>query len=80
MARGIGVADGDLSLQSRLIFWFIRQRLGRISLGPRLRAHHPKLLEYSSRMDQFVVAPGLVPRKLNELVQVKVAALVGCPF
>jgi hypothetical protein len=80
MARGIGVADGDLSLKSRLIFWLIRRRLGRISLGPRLRAHHPKLLEFSSRLDLFVASPGLVPLKLKELVQVKVAALVGCPF
>jgi hypothetical protein len=80
MARGVGVADGDLSLKSRFIFHLIRRRLGRISLGPRLRAHHPKLLEYSSRMDQFMAASGLVPLKLKELAQVKVAALVGCPF
>jgi hypothetical protein len=31
-------------------------------------------------MDQFVAAPGLVSLKLKELAQVKVAALVGCPF
>jgi hypothetical protein len=38
------------------------------------------LLEFSSRLDLFVASPGLVPVKLKELVQVKVAAMVGCPF
>lgn len=80
MARGVGVADGDLSLKSRLIFWLIRRRMKRITQATRLRAHHPALLEYSSRMDQFVGNPGLVPVQLKELAQVKVAAMVGCPF
>ena len=80
MARGSGVADRDLSLKSRLIFWLIRRRMKRITQTTRLRAHHPPLLEYSSRMDQFVGAPGLVSLHLKELAQVKVATMVGCPF
>ncbi len=80
MARGVGVADRDLSLKSRLIFWLIRRRMKRITQATRLRAHNPSLLEYSSRMDQIVGEADLVPLRLKELAQVKVAAMVGCPF
>ena len=52
----------------------------RITQATRLRAHNPSLLEYSSRMDQIVGEAVLVPLRLKELAQVKVAAMVGCPF
>ena len=80
MSRAAGVAERDLTLKSRIILALIKRRLGRATKATLIRAHHPALLEYSSRMDQFVAAKGLVPLNLKELAQVKVAMMVGCPF
>jgi hypothetical protein len=80
MSRGTGVADNEAGLRTRIIYWLVKRRLGRIPLGVRIRARVPKLLELSGRMDLHVASPGSVPAVLKELAQVKVAVMVGCPF
>jgi len=51
MSRGIGVPDREAGLRTRIIYWLVKRRLGRIPLGVRIRARDPKLLELSGRMD-----------------------------
>jgi hypothetical protein len=80
MPRAIGVQDNEAGLRTKVIFWFVKRRLGRIPLGTRLRARDPKLLELSGRLDMHVFKALTVPLKLKELAQLKVAAMVGCPF
>ena len=78
--RAIGVSDREAGLRTRLIYWLVKRRLGRISRGVRLRARDPKLLEVAARMDLHTAASFTVPANLKELAQIKVAVMVGCPF
>jgi hypothetical protein len=78
--RGAGVSDREASLRTRFIYWLVKRRLGRIPLGVRIRARDPKLLELSGRMDLHIAKPESVPAILKELVLIKVAVMVGCPF
>ena len=80
MTRAIGVSDGEAGLRTRFIYWLVKRRLGRLSLGVRIRAHDPKLLEVAARMDIHTAASLTVPANFKELAQIKVAAMVGCPF
>jgi hypothetical protein len=78
--RARGVQDNEASLRVKLIFWFVKRRLGRIPLSARIRARDAKLLELSERMSVYTTARGVVAPKLKELAQLKVAVMVGCPF
>jgi len=49
-------------------------------LSARIRANDPKLLALAELMSRYMSAPGTLAPKLKELVQLKVAAMVGCPF
>lgn len=79
MNRAIGVSDKEAGLRTRIIYWLVKRRRGRIHLGMRLRAHDPKLLELACRMDVHNSA-GMLPSALKELAQIKVAVMVGCPL
>ena len=80
MHRDEGLQNREAGLRTRLILWLIERRLGHVPLGARIRARVPKLLEVTSRMDAHIAAAGEAPLKLKELAQLKVAAMVGCPF
>ena len=80
MSRTTGVQDREAGLRTRLIFWLTKRRLGRVPPSARIQARDPKLLELSSRMTAHLAGPGVVSHKLKELAQLKVAAMVGCPF
>lgn len=80
MNRAIGVPDKEAALRTRIIYWLVKRRPGRVHLGMRLRAHDPKLLGLAGRMDLHTASAGMVPLVLKELTQNKVAALVGCPL
>ena len=80
MNRATGVQDSEAGLRTRLVYWLVKRRLGRVPLGVRIRARDPKLLMLAGRMDLNVASRGVVPQKLKELAQLKVAAMVGCPF
>ncbi|HET7749411.1 MAG TPA: hypothetical protein VFK81_08525 [Terriglobales bacterium] len=49
-------------------------------MSARIQARDPKLLQAAARMSMHIARRGTVALKLKELAQVKVAALVGCPF
>ena len=80
MPRGNGAQDSELNERARALLEAVRSRVGRITNASRLRAHHTELLEHAIGLDKFVGASVLVPLHLKELAQIKVAALVGCPF
>lgn len=80
MNRATGVQDSEAGLRTRLVYWLVKRRLGRVPLRVRIRARDPKLLMLAGRMDLNVASRGVVPQKLKELAQLKVAAMVGCPF
>ena len=80
MNRATGVQDHEAGLSTRIIFWMLKRILHRVPLGSRIRAWDPKLLRLSFRMDMHMARGGKLPLKLKELAQLKVAAMVGCPF
>jgi hypothetical protein len=78
--RATGVSDREAGLRTRFIYWLMKRRLGRISLGARTRERDPKLLELAARMDNHTAVSSTMPADLKELAQIKVAVMVGCPF
>jgi hypothetical protein len=80
MNRTAGVQDQEAGIRIRVIFWMTKRRLGRVPLSARIQARDPKLLAAAARMSVHIARPGAVPLKLKELAQLKVAAMVGCPF
>jgi hypothetical protein len=80
MSRSLGVQDKQATLGTRIIFWFAKRHLRRIPAGMRIRALDPKLLRASLKMDMYAASERLLSMTIKELVQLKVAMLVGCPF
>lgn len=80
MVRTGGVQDHEAGLFAKLIFWRTKRRYGHVLLSTRIRAKDTKLLAIAELMGSYTSAPGTVSPKLKELVQLKVAAMVGCPL
>lgn len=79
--RTKGVSDSDASFFTKLMFRRVKRRYGHVPLPTRILANEPELLVLFQRMNKFTHdKPGSVPPTLKELVQLKVAAMVGCPF
>lgn len=78
--RARGVQDHEAGLLTKLIFWCARRRYGHLPLTTRIRAHDAKLLVLGECMNKYTREHRRVSPKLKELAQLKVAALVGCPF
>lgn len=79
-SRTSGVQDREAGLKTRLAFRRAKKRFGHVPLPTRIPAFDPELLELAEKMSKYTAASGLVSLKLKELVQIKVAAMVGCPF
>jgi hypothetical protein len=80
MSRTAGVQDREAGLRTRIIFWLLKRYLRRVPVASRIRARDPKLLELAFKMDIHMARRGTIAPKLKELAQLKVAAMVGCPF
>jgi hypothetical protein len=80
LARTKGVRDHEAGFLTKLIFWRTKRRYGHVLLSTRIRANDPKPLALAELMSTYTSAPGGIPPSLKELVQLKVAAMVGCPL
>jgi hypothetical protein len=80
LSRAKGVQDQEAGLRTRLQFRRARRRYGHVPLPTRILAHQPKLLALFQQMNKYTITPAAVSPKFKELVQLKVAAMVGCPF
>jgi hypothetical protein len=78
--RTEGVKDSEAGLQTKLIFWHVKRRLGHIPLSSRIHARNPKLLRLTAQLSGHLAGRGKVSPKLKELAQLKVAVMVGCPL
>jgi len=78
--RARGVQDHEAGPGVKVIFRRTKRRYGHVTLPARLRARDPKLLALCEQMSLHTAAPGRISAKLKELVQLKVAAMVGCSF
>jgi hypothetical protein len=80
MDRAKGVTASEANWIARSIYRAIKKRMGRVPKGKMLYAHHTGTLLASTWMDSVCASAQTVSPLLKELVQLKVAALVGCPF
>jgi hypothetical protein len=80
VVRTRGVQDHEAGPFTKFIFWRTKRRYGHVLLSTRIRANDPKLLALAELMSRYMSTPGALAPKLKELVQLKVAAMVGCPF
>ena len=80
MERVVGVSENKAGWITKLLYRAMRKRLGRIPQSKTLAAYHTPTLLATTWMDSVCASARTVPHVLKELVQLKVAALVGCPF
>ncbi len=80
MDRVRGVSESDANWIAKQIYRALKKKIGRVPKAKTLTAYHTPTLLASTWMDTVVASARTVPPLLKELAQLKVAALVGCPF
>jgi hypothetical protein len=80
MDRVRGVAESDANWIVKQVYRALKKRIGRVPRSKTLAAHHTPTLLASTWMDAVCASARTIPPALKELAQLKVAALVGCPF
>lgn len=86
MARMNGLEPKQAGWYTRLVYWFVRRSVGKVTGKSRLvepvkmTAHHPRLLKAYGQMEMGQAAADSVPATLKILASMKVSSLVGCPF
>lgn len=80
MARIVGVPRTTKNPLLRLVFWYARRRFGR-DVGPLAGyATNPAVLAASIALEIGMERAQRVDRSLKQLAELRVAAVVGCPF
>jgi hypothetical protein len=86
MAHMKGIEPAEAGWFTRLVYWFVRRKFGKLTGKYRLvepvkvAAHHPRLLRAMGQMESGLAAARSVPAKLKQLAGLKAATLIGCPF
>jgi 4-carboxymuconolactone decarboxylase len=86
MARMNGVEPHQAGWYTRLVYWFVRRGIGKLTgrrqlVEPvKITAHHPRLLKAYGQMEVGQGAATSVPAPLKALAGIKVATLIGYPF
>jgi 4-carboxymuconolactone decarboxylase len=86
MARMQGVEPHDAGWSIRLVYWFVKRAIYKITGMARvpeplkITAHHPKLLRAVGQMEGGQAAATSVPAGFKALAGIRAATLVGCPF
>ena len=86
MAHMKGVEPAEAGWYTRLVYWFVRRTIGKITGSRRLvepvkiTAHHPRLLKAYGQMEMGQGAATSVPAPLKAMAGITAATLVGCPF
>jgi hypothetical protein len=75
-----GVTDREAGWLTKLVYRALRKRIGVLPKSKTLAAYHTPALLASTWMDGVNDGARTVPHVLKELAQLKVAAMVGCPF
>jgi len=86
MARIQGLEPQQAGWLTRLLYWFTRRSLRKITGQDRLPepakivAHHPALFRAVGRMEMAQAAARTVDHKLKVLAGLRASTLTGCPF
>jgi 4-carboxymuconolactone decarboxylase len=86
MARLNGLEPHQVGWYTRLVYWFVRRSIGKLTgrsllVEPvKVAAHHPRVLKALGQMEMGQAAATSVPASVKALAGIKAATLVGCPF
>jgi AhpD family alkylhydroperoxidase len=91
MARIDGVQQADAGIKVKLVYWFMRKGMTKLTGRPpaagrsgievvELWAHQPKLLTAMGRYQGTVRKAHTVDERLKNLVELKGAQMIGCEF
>jgi alkylhydroperoxidase family enzyme len=80
MERVTGISESRANWITKVLYRRIGKRMGLVPKSKTLAAHHTPTLLASSWMDSVCASAREVAPPVKELVQLKVAAMVGCPF
>jgi hypothetical protein len=86
MAHMKGVEPVEAGWFTRLVYWFVRRKFGKLTGKNRLiepvkvAAHHRRLLRAIGRMEGGLEAARSVPAELKRFATLEAAMLIGCPF
>lgn len=80
MERVLGVSGSKASWIAKLLYRELKKHIGRVPKAKTLAAHHTPTLLATTWMDAVCASARTIPGGLKELVHLKVATLVGCPF
>jgi hypothetical protein len=80
MERASGPNITEVNWITKLIYRALKKRMGSVPKSKTLAAYHTPTLLASTWMDTSSASARAVSAVLKELVQLKVAAMVGCPF
>ena len=86
MARINGVEPHEASLFTRFVYWLARRKIGKIAgknqiVEPlKIAAHHLRLFRGYGQMEMAQHKLKSVDPVLVVLAEIKVAAMIGCPF
>jgi hypothetical protein len=81
-----GVQHDQAGWTTRIIYWFAKRAIGKLTGDSRLvapvkiLAHHPTLLKAQGRMEMGQQAARSADASLKALVSIKTSMLIGCPF
>jgi hypothetical protein len=74
---GAGLLVGNFL---RIVYWLTRRKVGKVVMPIRVTGNHPKVLFGVGMMEQALLSSRRVEPALKNLVSVRAATLVGCPF
>jgi hypothetical protein len=85
MAYMKGVEPSEAGWFVRLVYWFVRRQIGKLTGKDRLvesvkiAAHHPRLLKAVGQMEGGQAAAHSVPTELKMLAGLQTSLQIGCP-
>jgi alkylhydroperoxidase family enzyme len=80
MARIDGVDDSTANPTAKEAFERVKRALGNVPEPLRVTAHSDAILQAYLGYERFLARAGRLDAKLKSLVNLKTAALIGCPF
>jgi len=80
MSRIQGLPAKRAGILAKLLYYFSRRRFGRVPEPVRVMAHHATLLGGYAGFEVALERAHRVPTRLKDLVDLRAATLIGCPF
>ncbi|MSQ85078.1 MAG: hypothetical protein EXR77_19755 [Myxococcales bacterium] len=62
------------------VAFFTKRRVGRVTTPGTIKSDHPFILGGDSAMEQAFYWSKTLPKSLKNLVSLRAATLIGCPF